>query len=194
MSTSTAAPTPADTTPRFVVGIDFGTTFTSIAIVHASKTDVEHLVRGWPGGSRSGPRADAVPSEILYSNPRRFGFEIEEAPDEEQKKALRWFKLLLQTGEDEKVKVEVLPSKGGEGEKRGFFQKEKGGLMDSTHAIAEDSEVNGGETISGSVNGDEASVMTVGSGKKSLFGGVKKMGRRVSKHLSECPPHGDEIT
>lgn len=178
--------TPADTTPRFVVGIDFGTTFTSIAIVHASKPDVEHLVRGWPGGSRSGPRADAVPSEILYSTPRRFGFEIEEAPDEEQKKALRWFKLLLQTSEDEKLQVQIQKEKGdGEKKKKGLFGKEKTervDVVDTTYPIAGEADE---EMATSSVNGDDISVLSGSSGKKSLFGGVKKMGRRVSKHLSE---------
>jgi hypothetical protein len=105
---------------RFVVGVDFGTTyaarlllstsisifplilhlpsFTSVAFAHSSSPKEVKLVQTWPNCSTGKASADQVPTVIQYNRRNgttKWGYEVVNAssgsPD-----ALRWFKLLLQ--------------------------------------------------------------------------------------------------
>ncbi|KAF8253388.1 actin-like ATPase domain-containing protein [Wilcoxina mikolae CBS 423.85] len=89
------------TAPKFVVGVDFGTTFTSVAFAHSDSPEEVKLVQTWPKGATSGRSADQVPTEVHYTNPQTrtklWGYELSNisqgamSPD-----PLKWFKLLLQ--------------------------------------------------------------------------------------------------
>ncbi|KAF8542987.1 hypothetical protein BDD12DRAFT_727596 [Trichophaea hybrida] len=84
---------------RFIVGLDFGTTFTKVAFAHTASPDVVKIVDTWPNSSAGNSSAKQVPSEIHYTNPRTrencWGYAIPSkgaSPPE----PLQWFKLLLQ--------------------------------------------------------------------------------------------------
>ncbi|TGZ81553.1 actin-like ATPase domain-containing protein [Ascodesmis nigricans] len=88
--------------PRFVCGIDFGTTFTSVAFAHSSSPDEVKLVQTWPNGTVSNnDSADDVPTQVLYVNPRTnprtklWGYEVP-TDSKDAVEPLKWFKLLLQ--------------------------------------------------------------------------------------------------
>ncbi|KAF8243917.1 hypothetical protein K440DRAFT_611241 [Wilcoxina mikolae CBS 423.85] len=86
---------------RFVVGVDFGTTFTSVAFAHTASPEEVKLVQTWPNGGIGNASADQVPTEVHYTNPitraKIWGYETStinkgaSSPD-----PLKWFKLLLQ--------------------------------------------------------------------------------------------------
>ncbi|KAF8541135.1 hypothetical protein BDD12DRAFT_830367 [Trichophaea hybrida] len=82
---------------KFIVGVDFGTTFTSVAFAHTASPDEVKLVQTWPSGGTGSPSADQVPTEIHYTNPqtreKKWGYEVLNLKEAEP---LRWFKLLLQ--------------------------------------------------------------------------------------------------
>ncbi|KAF8534217.1 hypothetical protein BDD12DRAFT_757493 [Trichophaea hybrida] len=87
---------------RYVVGIDFGTTFTSVAFTHTSAPDDVKLIMNLRGASTSSPTSDQVPTVVYYTNPRlrekKWGYEVHRIrTDMEGSGTLRWFKLLLQT-------------------------------------------------------------------------------------------------
>ncbi|KAF8243757.1 actin-like ATPase domain-containing protein [Wilcoxina mikolae CBS 423.85] len=97
-------PTDSNINPRFVVGVDFGTTFTSVAFAHtACPNDVE-LVRTWPGCGTGASTADQVPTEIAYtdltSRTKKWGYEVQATTQRGRRgtkpEPLKWFKLLLQ--------------------------------------------------------------------------------------------------
>ncbi|KAF8247380.1 actin-like ATPase domain-containing protein [Wilcoxina mikolae CBS 423.85] len=86
---------------RFVVGVDFGTTFTSVAFAHTASPEEVKLVQTWPNGRAGNSSADQVPSEIRYTNPstraKKWGYEVSKITNSEtSSEPLRWFKLLLQ--------------------------------------------------------------------------------------------------
>ena len=108
--------------PRFVVGVDFGTTYvcllssffasirnilttrflfryTSVAFCHSSSPEEVKLVRTWPNNSTGDSSADQVPTEIYYTNSRArtklWGYEIPK-DGKDAPEPLKWFKLLLQ--------------------------------------------------------------------------------------------------
>jgi len=108
--------------PRFVVGVDFGTTYvclllpfivsirnilttrflfryTSVAFCHSSSPEEVKLVQTWPNNSTGNGSADQVPTEIYYTNPRAgtklWGYEIPK-DSKDAPEPLKWFKLLLQ--------------------------------------------------------------------------------------------------
>ncbi|KAF8243913.1 actin-like ATPase domain-containing protein [Wilcoxina mikolae CBS 423.85] len=82
---------------KFIVGVDFGTTFTSVAFAHTASPDEIKIVQTWPSGGTGSPSADQVPSEIHYTNPqtreKKWGYEVLNFKDADP---LKWFKLLLQ--------------------------------------------------------------------------------------------------
>jgi len=107
---------------RYVVGVDFGTTyvstvtttndiypsnglwcfrFTSVAFAHTSTPDDVKLIMNWKGASTSSPTSDQVPTEVYYTNPptreKKWGYEVRRIRNAGGSGALRWFKLLLQT-------------------------------------------------------------------------------------------------
>lgn len=86
-----------DTQSRFVVGLDFGTTFTSVAFAHSASPEEVKLVQTWPNGSPGHSSADQVPSEVSY-DPRtramKWGYEV--GNSRRSGEPLKWFKLLLQ--------------------------------------------------------------------------------------------------
>ncbi|KAG0124762.1 hypothetical protein HOY82DRAFT_617537 [Tuber indicum] len=53
---------------RFVVGVDFGTTYSGLAYIHTSNPDYKgiEVITSWPG--RGNTNYDKVPTEISYSN------------------------------------------------------------------------------------------------------------------------------
>ncbi|CCX17464.1 Similar to Pc22g24810 [Penicillium chrysogenum Wisconsin 54-1255]; acc. no. XP_002566369 [Pyronema omphalodes CBS 100304] len=67
--------------PRFVVAVDFGTTFTSVAFAHSTSPRDVKLVMTWPGAGTGDPSAEQVPTEVHYTNEesraRRWGYELE---------------------------------------------------------------------------------------------------------------------
>jgi hypothetical protein len=83
-------------------GVDFGTTFTSVAFAHSASPEDVKLVQTWPNGSIGNSSADQVPSVVYYTNPRTrakcWGYEAPPPAAQEgtPHEALRWFKLLLQ--------------------------------------------------------------------------------------------------
>ncbi|KAF8245501.1 actin-like ATPase domain-containing protein [Wilcoxina mikolae CBS 423.85] len=81
---------------RFVVGVDFGTTFTSVAFAHSSSPKEVKLVQTWPNCAIGKASADQVPTVIHYNRrtgEKKWGYEVVNASSSD---ALRWFKLLLQ--------------------------------------------------------------------------------------------------
>ena len=109
---------------RFVIGVDFGTTyprhpppsgpeltspcsFTSVAFAHSASPEVVSLVKKWPGAVNNSS-AYQVPTEVLYANPL-WGYEITAGGrgsvrggggggggSDASTNVLKWFKLLLQ--------------------------------------------------------------------------------------------------
>lgn len=81
------------------IGVDFGTTFTSVAFASTTLPHEVKLVQTWPSGNTGDSSADQVPTEIHYTNPtartRVWGYEVSAAA-RESGAALKWFKLLLQ--------------------------------------------------------------------------------------------------
>ncbi|KAL4925366.1 Hsp70 family protein [Aspergillus undulatus] len=86
--------------PRFVVGVDFGTTFSGIAFTAGGSADDVEVHSQWPGG---GNRTSAkVPSDISYEGGRiQWGYQVGTFTE-----ACRGLKLLL----DEDNKLEWTPS------------------------------------------------------------------------------------
>jgi hypothetical protein len=87
---------------NYSAGVDFGTTFTSVAFAHSASPEDVKLVQTWPNGSIGNSSADQVPSVVYYTNPRTrancWGYEVPPpvAQGGTPHEALRWFKLLLQ--------------------------------------------------------------------------------------------------
>lgn len=50
---------------RIIVGVDFGTTYSGVAIVHSAMPDDIEIIKSWPGGN--GVTSDKVPTELSYS-------------------------------------------------------------------------------------------------------------------------------
>ncbi|KAF8538632.1 hypothetical protein BDD12DRAFT_806001 [Trichophaea hybrida] len=95
------APHKTPKTPKFVVGVDFGTTFTSVAFAHSESPGEVKLVQTWPNGGTNGRSADQVPTEVHYINLRTksmiWGYELPNIPPRAvSPEPLKWFKLLLQ--------------------------------------------------------------------------------------------------
>lgn len=117
---------------RFVVGVDFGTTysppppfgpgltppcsFTSVAFAYSGSPDVVILVQKWPTATGGGS-AYQVPTEVLYTNPitrqKLWGYEIPEAGSgsgsgraSTSTDVLKWFKLLLQERPSGPIRVQ----------------------------------------------------------------------------------------
>ncbi|KAF8544623.1 hypothetical protein BDD12DRAFT_723315 [Trichophaea hybrida] len=98
---------------RFVVGVDFGTTFTSVAFAHTASPEEVKLVQSWPNSSTGNSSADQVPTEIHYTNQgtktKLWGYETSTVtrgtpiPD-----PLKWFKLLLQERSTQAQKLQLL--------------------------------------------------------------------------------------
>ncbi|KAF8536961.1 hypothetical protein BDD12DRAFT_848723 [Trichophaea hybrida] len=92
------------TNDRFVVGVDFGTRFTSVAFAHSRTPEEVKLVQTWTNHS-----ADQVPTEIRYTDVRtrtyQWGYEVTNTDSAE---SLRWFKLLL----PENLKPTLSPQHG----------------------------------------------------------------------------------
>ncbi|KAF8249243.1 actin-like ATPase domain-containing protein [Wilcoxina mikolae CBS 423.85] len=88
-----------NTSGRFVVGVDFGTTFTSVAFAHSGTPNEVKLVLGWPN---RGATADQVPTELQYTDPvtrkKVWGYEANTKVNKgsSSPELLQWFKLLLQ--------------------------------------------------------------------------------------------------
>ncbi|KAI5842032.1 hypothetical protein BZA05DRAFT_464152 [Tricharina praecox] len=84
--------------PRIVVGIDFGTTYSSIAWATTSSPTHISLIAAWPSaGART---HHSTPSEISYhvsgsTSSYLWGYDI---PSSQQR--LKWFKLLLETDDE----------------------------------------------------------------------------------------------
>ncbi|KAF8245037.1 actin-like ATPase domain-containing protein [Wilcoxina mikolae CBS 423.85] len=84
---------------RFVVGVDFGTTFVSCRSDYffALLTISVKLVQTWPNGGTGNSSADQVPTEIRYTDPltrdKKWGYEVSRPAHAD---TLRWFKMLLQ--------------------------------------------------------------------------------------------------
>ncbi|KAI5783433.1 hypothetical protein FPQ18DRAFT_356158 [Pyronema domesticum] len=86
---------------RFVIGVDFGTTFTSVAFAHTASPDEVKLVQTWPNGGTGNSSANQVPTEVHYTNPvtraRLWGCETASlSKGASNLEPLKWFKLLLQ--------------------------------------------------------------------------------------------------
>lgn len=85
---------------RFVAGVDFGTTFTSVAWAYTGSPNPS-LVQDWPGIGKSCPTADQVPTQIQYPNGSsesekiQWGWELSKAK-KPSADVLKWFKLLLE--------------------------------------------------------------------------------------------------
>ncbi|KAI5807184.1 hypothetical protein EDC01DRAFT_638392 [Geopyxis carbonaria] len=85
--------------PCFVVGVDFGTTFTSVAFAYSDAPEEVEMITAWPNGATSDTESDQVPSVMHYSDTASgtftWGYSTPDnfrAPIE----VLKWFKLLLQ--------------------------------------------------------------------------------------------------
>ncbi|KAF8244868.1 hypothetical protein K440DRAFT_646743 [Wilcoxina mikolae CBS 423.85] len=84
---------------RFVVGVDFGTAFTSVAFAHSAAPDDVRLVQAWPNCCTGKSSSGQVPSVIRYTNIQtscrsyQWGYEVS---DRDSADSLRWFKLFLQ--------------------------------------------------------------------------------------------------
>ncbi|KAI6716490.1 hypothetical protein JHW43_000921 [Diplocarpon mali] len=55
---------PAPLNDRLIVGLDFGTTYSGVAVVYTSTPDDVEIIKTWPGGN--GITSDKVPTEIAY--------------------------------------------------------------------------------------------------------------------------------
>jgi molecular chaperone DnaK (HSP70) len=82
------------------LGVDFGTTFTSVAFAHSTSPNDVKLVRTWLNARAGDETADQVPSELHYKNPitreKIWGYEIPALAKRGAPEPLKWFKLLLQ--------------------------------------------------------------------------------------------------
>ncbi|TEY58654.1 hypothetical protein BOTCAL_0204g00110 [Botryotinia calthae] len=58
---------PAPVNERLIVGLDFGTTYSGVAVVYTSNPDDVDIIKTWPGSN--GITSDKVPTEIGYSKP-----------------------------------------------------------------------------------------------------------------------------
>jgi hypothetical protein len=103
---------PDDRIAKFVVGLDFGTTYvfhftlahtltiptsryTSLAFAHSENPTETKLVQIWPGASLGGCSADQVPTKLDYTGPeKKWGYEV--TATDPGSRPLMWFKLLLQ--------------------------------------------------------------------------------------------------
>lgn len=99
---ATTKPGQSTSEAQFVVGVDFGTTFTSVAFAHSASPEAVKLVQNWPNGGTGNSSADQVPTVVTYTNPQTrqkcWGYEAPPAvpPGQPPHEPLRWFKLLLQ--------------------------------------------------------------------------------------------------
>ncbi|KAG5764663.1 hypothetical protein H9Q72_007268 [Fusarium xylarioides] len=78
-----------------VIGIDFGTTYSSVAWASQADFESQHinLITSWPGSGREEGKA---PTELYYEDGKiSWGFEIDSDID-----PIKWFKLLLLKEED----------------------------------------------------------------------------------------------
>ncbi|KAI5856588.1 hypothetical protein BZA05DRAFT_416244 [Tricharina praecox] len=90
---------PERKTPKFVVGLDFGTTYTSVAFAHSESQSEVKLVNTWPGGSIGNNSADQVPTKLDYAQSpkkRSWGYQVSDAATTPAPRPLKWSKLLLQ--------------------------------------------------------------------------------------------------
>ncbi|KAE8151683.1 actin-like ATPase domain-containing protein [Aspergillus avenaceus] len=82
------------TDPSFIVGLDFGTTFSGIAWSIANGTDRVEVITRWPGGGNRNWMK--VPSSILYDDfSTKWGYQTGTSTE-----AFRGFKLLLDENEE----------------------------------------------------------------------------------------------
>jgi len=52
---------------KLIIGVDFGTTYSGVAVVHTAQPDDIDIIRNWPGGNSL--TSDKVPTEISYDPP-----------------------------------------------------------------------------------------------------------------------------
>jgi len=50
---------------RIIIGVDFGTTYSGVAIVHSAMPDEIEIIKSWPGAH--GVTSDKVPTELSYA-------------------------------------------------------------------------------------------------------------------------------
>ncbi|KAI5856586.1 hypothetical protein BZA05DRAFT_204555 [Tricharina praecox] len=82
---------------KLVVGLDFGTTYTSVVFAHSESRQDIKFVQTWPGASVGANSANQVPTEIEYTPEGiRWGYEVSRSRPTPGSGPLKWFKLLLQ--------------------------------------------------------------------------------------------------
>ncbi|EFW98496.1 hsp70-like protein [Grosmannia clavigera kw1407] len=82
---------------RLIVGVDFGTTFSGVAVVYSATPDDIEIIKTWPGGN--GITSDKVPTELMYDLPAdaaagteptvRWGFQFK--PEEARLRCIKLF-------------------------------------------------------------------------------------------------------
>jgi molecular chaperone DnaK (HSP70) len=112
-STSTNRTTGEKKESKFFVGLDFGTTYLALRVIHGSSTNTTSftsvafahsespkdikLVDIWPAAATGSNSAEQVPTKVEYTKPEMtWGYEVQDGAINRGSKPLEWFKLLLQ--------------------------------------------------------------------------------------------------
>jgi molecular chaperone DnaK (HSP70) len=120
-STSTNRTTGEKKESKFFVGLDFGTTYLALPVIHGSSTNTTSftsvafahsespndikLVDTWPAAATGSNSAEQVPTKVEYTKPEMtWGYEVQDGAINRGSKPLEWFKLLLQ-GRDASLPV-----------------------------------------------------------------------------------------
>jgi molecular chaperone DnaK (HSP70) len=123
----------------FRIGVDFGTTFTSVAFAHSTSPNEVKLVRTWLNARAGDETADQVPSELHYKNPitreKIWGYEIPELAKRGTPEPLKWFKLLLQDHGASTAKASEVSSSATLGSRLGALTISGSSSISSTQAI-----------------------------------------------------------
>lgn len=113
---------------KFFVGLDFGTTFTSVAFAYSESPNEIKLVDIWPDAATGSNSAEQVPTKVEYMEPEMaWGYEVQDGAINPGSKPLEWFKLLLQ-GRDATLPVSQNRSRHAGG--RATAVSEVGELLD----------------------------------------------------------------
>ncbi|KAI5812785.1 hypothetical protein BZA77DRAFT_323306 [Pyronema omphalodes] len=104
---------------RFVIGVDFGTTFTSVAFAHTASPEEVKLVQTWPNGGIGNASAEQVPTEVHYTNlttrAKIWGYETATLnKGASNPEPLKWFKLLLQERSVGPISIVSSPLRSGD--------------------------------------------------------------------------------
>ncbi|OLL26371.1 Heat shock protein 12B [Neolecta irregularis DAH-3] len=81
---------------HFVVGIDFGTTYSGVAFAYSGDTDTIGVIKQWPGAKQR--TSEKIGSLIIYEGDgtiSAWGAQAENKPRKSGQTKARWFKLLL---------------------------------------------------------------------------------------------------